>query len=273
VTMKYSTKNGDAIAGVDYIAKSGSISFEPGEIVKRIPIIIIGEVAAEPDIDANIVAEVGFEINLNSVVGALLENSTAIITLIRNLSRDPRFNTGNKSVYEVRFTYTGYTSLGGEISDCPIRSNGKVTLTGLLTGAENVTNNNDVQYTGTLQLDIDMDICSSKTEEAVGGGYPICSINVTGSGPVSADLDVYFGGRGGYIKIEDKSGNFQKSVGGSCDQGQINEERSMVPDKTIAAIFNGRDLPMLTNRTLRVGRYIERDGVIETVVEVLRKVR
>ncbi len=47
----------------------------------------------------------------------------------------------------------------------------------------------------------------------------------------------------------------------------------MVPNKTIASIFNGRDLPMLTNRTLRVGRYVETGSGNETVVEVLRKVR
>ena len=270
VTMKYNTRNGKAIAGVDYVAKSGSISFEPGEIVKRISISIIGEVAAEPDSDANIVTEVGFEINLNSLVGAILEKGTAIINIIRDISRDPRFNTGNKSVYDVTFTFTGYTSLGGDILDCPIRSNGTVVLTGLLAGSEKVADHDDVSYTGTLQLEIDMDICSAKTEEEASGGYPVCGITVTGSGPVLVELDIYFGGRGGYIKIEDKSGTFQKSVGGSCDPGQINEERSMVPDKTIAAIFNGRDLPMLTDRTLTEGIYEEVDGKIKTKVKVTK---
>src|SRR6478736_4646516 len=52
VTVEYSTENGTAIAGTDYVATSGSIRFEPGEIAKWITVSIIGEVAADPDEDA-----------------------------------------------------------------------------------------------------------------------------------------------------------------------------------------------------------------------------
>jgi hypothetical protein len=100
------------------------------------------------------------------------------------------------------------------------------------------------------------------------------SITVIGSGPVNADLEIQSDQRGGYIKIEYTSGLFLKNLFGSCDQAQIDEERDMVPNKTIASIFNGRDLPKLTDRTLRVGRYVEDDGAGNiTVIEVLRKVR
>src|SRR5882724_1739352 len=34
VTVKYSTKNGSAKAGVDYVATNGSITFQPGEAAK-----------------------------------------------------------------------------------------------------------------------------------------------------------------------------------------------------------------------------------------------
>ena len=51
------------------------------------------------------------------------------------------------------------------------------------------------------------------------------------------------------------------------------DEEKMVPNKTIASIFNGRDLPMLTERRLRVGRYVETEDQNETVVEVIRKIR
>jgi hypothetical protein len=47
-----------------------------------------------------------------------------------------------------------------------------------------------------------------------------------------------------------------------------------VPNKSIASIFNGRDLAKLTDRTLRVVRYVEDDGAGNiTLIEVLRKVR
>jgi hypothetical protein len=97
-------------------------------------------------------------------------------------------------------------------------------------------------------------------------------MTVIGSGPVKAELEIYFDARGGYIKIERTSGQFLSNVYGSCDQAQIDEEQTMVPIKTIASIFNGRELPMLTDRTLKVGRWVETDGENETVVEVLRVV-
>ena len=52
VLVKYSTEDGSAIAGADYVETSGSITFEPGEIAKWITVLIIGEVAAEADEDA-----------------------------------------------------------------------------------------------------------------------------------------------------------------------------------------------------------------------------
>jgi hypothetical protein len=174
------------------------------------------------------------------------------------------------SAYEVRFTFTGHTSFGGTLSDCPVRSNGTVKLTGLLEGAENVSSDDDVSYTGILQLNIDMDICSIKP----GDPDKFCSITVTGSGPVKTELEIYYDGRGGYIQIKDTtSRGFTKNVAGTCDLQQIAEERGMVPLKTIASVFNGLELPMLTQRTLRVGSDSSRTADGKLVIEVLRRIR
>ena len=294
VTVAYNTRNITAMADTDYVAANGTITFAPGEIMKRINVSIIGELICEDDEK--------FEIVLSDASGATVDANAGTATIVnddcrRNNRSGPALptnnsgsnkngsgttpnantagsanSTGNLSIYEVRLTHTGYTSFAGSPGDCSIRSNGKVVLSGLLVGPENVDLHDDILYTGTLQLDIDIDICSAMTEEAPGGGYPNCGITVVGSGPVKTELEVYFDGRGGYVKILNVSGRFSKSLSGSCDQAQINEERAMVPIKTIASIFNGRDLPMLTNRTLRVGRYVETDGQNETVVEVLRAV-
>ena len=75
------------------------------------------------------------------------------------------------------------------------------------------------------------------------------------------------------MKIEDESHEFIKIALGSCDKTQVMEEQDMIPNKTIASIFNGTPLPMLTNRTLQVGRYVEAGTAGEMVVEVLRKLR
>jgi hypothetical protein len=96
---------------------------------------------------------------------------------------------------------------------------------------------------------------------------------------VYTELEIYFaddtdrtGSRGGYIKIEDTTGRFARVVTGECGE-QVDEEWTMVPNKSISSIFNGAELPMLKTRTLRKGIYTETDDYGKTVVEVLRKIR
>ena len=78
--------------------------------------------------------------------------------------------------------------------------------------------------------------------------------------------------RGGDIKIENKDGQFRRTVTGECGE-QNDEEWVMVPNKSISSVFNGTELPKLTTRTLRKGTYVDIDEKSgnTTVVEVLRK--
>lgn len=270
IKVDYSTKNGTAVADSDYVAARGSITFAPGERVKRIKVSIIGEVLCEEDEK--------FEIVMSSGSGATLDRNAGIVTILNddcggnNVSGPFGNFSKNLSIYEVRFTHTGYATYITGPEECEIRPKGKVVLTGLVAGMENVHEHDDINYIGNLQMNIDIDICSTRP---TGGDPPdvLCGMTVIGSGTVAAELDIYYDQRGGYIKFEHKSGPFFKDVFGTCNETQINEEEGMVPNQSIASMFNGMALPMLTNRTLRVGRYVETDGQIETVVEVLRVVR
>ena len=145
-------------------------------------------------------------------------------------------------------------------------------LNGLLAGAEKVAPDADINYSGTLQMDMDIDICSSKPGLS-GDDAKNCGLTVFGSGPVKTELKILFDGRGAYIQTKNESPKFLRSVTGSCDQEQMDEEFKMVPNETIASVFNGIDLPMLTNRTLRIGRYVNKSAEGEFVVEVLRVVK
>lgn len=178
------------------------------------------------------------------------------------------------TIYEVRLTHTGWTSTAGNLEDCPIRSNGTVVLTGQLKGDESGVQDDPVLYVGVLQIDIDMDICSIK--RLANGEDRFCGMRVKGNGPVQVELQTSdtSTNQDTWIKFRYDStmGNFTKSVNGDCDGAEMAEERTMVPNETMASIFNGRDLPMLTTRTLRVGRYVKTDGGNVTVVEVLRKI-
>jgi hypothetical protein len=181
--------------------------------------------------------------------------------------------TRSLSEYEVRLTFTGYTSLYGTAADCHIRKNGTVVLAGSLSGNETVDADDDIVYTGILQLTIDVDICSAK--RLPNGEDKLCGMTVTGSGPVMTELQIQYDQRGGYIKTryDPTLGIFKKSVVGDCDQKELMEEENMVPNETIASVFNGTPLPMLTNRTLRKGTYVETGDAGKIVVEVLRVIK
>jgi hypothetical protein len=47
VTVNYQTANGTATAGSDYVAKSGTLTFAPGETLKRVTVPFIGNSIAE----------------------------------------------------------------------------------------------------------------------------------------------------------------------------------------------------------------------------------
>jgi len=191
---------------------------------------------------------------------------------------DNNLNGSNLSAYEVKFTYTGYLSLSGDASECPVGSGGTVTLTGVLKGDENVPPDDDISYTGTLQLDMNISICSVKRQ--ANGEDVLCSITVAGSGPVKTELEIQSDARGGYIQIKDTtSQGFTKNVGGTCSPEQTDEERKMVPLKSIASVFNGLELPVLsvvrTLRELEVNKKYEDQmgNGNKVVVEVLKVVK
>jgi len=279
ITVGYATKNGTATAGSDYVATQGTVTFSQGDMEKQIKITVIGDVECEEDEKCEIV--------LSSASGAVLKDSTGTVTIVNDDCQrgarsgssagggpGPGGGTGGASisVYEVRFTYTGYTSLFGGNPECGVRSTGRVMLTGLLAGPEKVADDDDFNYTGILQMDMNIDLCSVMRLPGTSEDK-ICAITMIGSGPVNTELEIYYDARGGYVKIEHKSGLFLRNAFGSCDNTQINEELDMIPNKTIASIFNGLELPMLIDRTLRVGRYAVTGEYGETVVEVLRKIQ
>lgn len=292
VTVKYSTRNGSAKAGVDYVASNGSITFQPGEVAKWISVLIIGEVAADPDENARVNDFVDFIIDISQAAGAILDMAHAYISILQNLSRNPSV-IGNQAiqgqaVYEVIFSFTGYTTLFGDnTEECGIRKDGIVVLGGLLSGVEDLASDDDITYTGNLEMIIDIDICSA---HRVPGSSEdkYCGIRVAGSGKVFTELEITYGsdaagnfdGRGGYIKIENKDGQFKRTVTGECDD-QNDEEWTMVPNKSISSIFNGTELNMLIDvatgkqlRTLKKGLYSQTDKAGNvTTVEVLRKIR
>lgn len=259
VTISYTSKNKSG-------ASNNSITFNPGERVKKISVSVTGDQTCEKNET--------FEIVLSNPVGASLSNSVGTVTVIDddcpNINVSGGTNGLKESVYEINLTYTGFISDPGTLDNCKIRPDGKVVLTGLVSGYEQVNADDDIMYRGNLQLEIDIDICAIKR---VGGEDKFCGMSVLGSGQVDVELEVQSDARGGYMKMEKNSGNFLKMVLGTCDAVEMKEQENMLPLNSIASVFNGNDLPELTNRTLTVGKYVMKGADGETVVTVLRKIK
>ena len=91
VTVAYSTANGTAKAGKDYVASSGTVTFAAGETSKTVHVDIKGDVLAE--------ANETFKINLSSPTGATIADGTATGTIIDD-DRPPTLSIADLSVAE-----------------------------------------------------------------------------------------------------------------------------------------------------------------------------
>lgn len=70
VTVDFSTRNGSAQAGTDYIATSGTLTFAPGELTKQITVQVIGDATPEP------IEE--FFVDLTNATGASIGDSEGV---------------------------------------------------------------------------------------------------------------------------------------------------------------------------------------------------
>jgi hypothetical protein len=96
VSVNYSTADGTAIAGSDYKAVSGTLTFAKRETSKTILVPVIGDRLPEPDET--------FFVNLTNARGATIANGTSVVTIQDD---EPRINI--LDVYnqgETSFTFT-----------------------------------------------------------------------------------------------------------------------------------------------------------------------
>ncbi|AQT80722.1 hypothetical protein B1R94_17820 [Mycolicibacterium litorale] len=73
VTLSYTTSNGTAAAGQDYVASSGTITFAPGVVSQVVNVGVLGDTTVEP-------AET-FTVTLSNPTGATIADGTAIGTI------------------------------------------------------------------------------------------------------------------------------------------------------------------------------------------------
>ncbi|MBD2327491.1 Calx-beta domain-containing protein [Alkalinema sp. FACHB-956] len=92
ISVKYATANGTAAAGSDYTAKTGTLSFNAGELSKTISIAITGDTQVE--------ANETFSVNLSSPTNASLSTSKGIATITNDDSTPPKLSINNVRITE-----------------------------------------------------------------------------------------------------------------------------------------------------------------------------
>lgn len=89
ITIDYATADGTAMAGTDYQAASGSVTFPPGQTLQVIRILVVGDTVNEPNET--------FSVNLSNPVNVTIQQAQATTTI------------SNEDTPTVRFEQPGYT--------------------------------------------------------------------------------------------------------------------------------------------------------------------
>ena len=76
ITVSYATADGTALAGSDYVAQSGLLTFAPGTTSRTMTISVLGDLINEPT--------EAFLVNLSSPVNATIGTGQAIVTIVDN---------------------------------------------------------------------------------------------------------------------------------------------------------------------------------------------
>jgi len=92
VSVDYATADGTAIAGSDYAATSGTLTFNPGQTSKSVPVTIVDDALAEDDET--------FTLNLSNATGGLAIADPTGTATIQNDDADPIVSAVDASVIE-----------------------------------------------------------------------------------------------------------------------------------------------------------------------------
>jgi Calx-beta domain-containing protein/VCBS repeat protein len=105
VTVNYATANAEALAGSDYVATSGTLTFAPGETSKQIKVLVKGDLTDEYDQH--------FYVNLSAASGATVLDSLGVGTIVDNdppptitITSKVSGKEGNKNSTTITFVVT-----------------------------------------------------------------------------------------------------------------------------------------------------------------------
>ena len=125
VTVDFSTAPGTATEGGDYVAQSGTLTFNPGETSKNITVVVSGDTLNE--------ANETFFVNFSNAVNAIIANGQGLGTITNDDSlptisiNDSGVIEGNTGTVTVVFTVTLSSTSGRTVAVNFITANGTAT--------------------------------------------------------------------------------------------------------------------------------------------------
>ena len=113
VSVRYTTANGTAIAGLDYGSASGIVTFSPGVTSRTVTISTIGDTIDEEDETMQLLLSepVGLLLDDASAVGTIVDNDTSSLSFL-----DVSVTEGNTGITAATFTVTLSTPNSREVS-------------------------------------------------------------------------------------------------------------------------------------------------------------
>lgn len=102
VTVNYATANNTAVAGTDYVANSGTVTFTPGQESQTVSVTINGDSTFEPNET--------FNVNLSNAVNATIDDNQGVGTIVNDDSQpsisisDVTVTEGNAGTTTASFT-------------------------------------------------------------------------------------------------------------------------------------------------------------------------
>ena len=122
MTVNYATANNSAVAGSDYTATSGQLSFAPGQTTKTVTVLVLGDLLDE--------ANETFFVDLSGAINATIADSRGVGTITDNdplpsLSiNDVSLTEGNSGTKAFTFTVTLSPASGRTVTVNFVTANG-----------------------------------------------------------------------------------------------------------------------------------------------------
>ena len=132
-TVNYATADGTALAGSDYSAASGTVSFAPGESSKTITVSVLGDAVVEPNETFTITLSAPSNLVLGDASGTgTINNDDVMAPIVSAISPSAGPTTGGTVVTVSGSNFTGATSVtfgGAAASSYTVNSATSITAT------------------------------------------------------------------------------------------------------------------------------------------------